>query len=269
VEGPGGPSTAQSVNRPEVAPMPSPQPTSTSAALSQATFWRRVDPEGEARAGPDGLAVAGEPTRATLVVPGLWDSGPDHWHSLWCASEPSCRRVELGGWSDPSRELWISRLDRAVARERRPVVLAAHSLGCLAVAWWAAEASSARLGKVVGALLVAPPDVDDADAHPLVRRFAPAPPLPLPFPALLVASRDDRYAAFDRLGELARCWGAGLVDAGTLGHINAESGLAAWPQGLALLRALHSPLALDARDLRQTTGYPVTLRSSAPPPDKG
>jgi hypothetical protein len=47
----------------------------------------------------------------------------------------------------------------------RPVVLVAHSLGCLAVAWWAeyerlANGLRADL-PVIGALLVAPPDVED------------------------------------------------------------------------------------------------------------
>ena len=75
-----------------------------------------------------------------------------------------------------------------------------------------------------GALLVAPPDVDSADAHPFVRRFAPAPNRALPFPSILVASRDDRYAAFGRLEGHARAWGSRFVDAGQAGHINARSG---------------------------------------------
>ena len=40
---------------------------------------------------------------------------------------------------------------------------------------------------------------------------------------------------------LAAAWGARLVDGGALGHINAESGLGAWPQGQALLLQLLAP----------------------------
>ncbi|WP_454886601.1 RBBP9/YdeN family alpha/beta hydrolase [Sphingomonas oryzagri] len=182
--------------------------------------------------------MADEPVE--LIIPGLFDSGPDHWQSHWVATRPRAVRVELGRWHEPSRDLWVAHLDRAVGRQRGPVVLVAHSLGCLAVAWWAREASAARLSKVRAALLVAPPDVDRADAHTLLQPFAPAPAGPLPFRSLLVASRNDRYVAFTRLAGLADAWGAELIDVGRLGHINAESDLGDWPQGRALLDRLVS-----------------------------
>jgi predicted alpha/beta hydrolase family esterase len=227
---------------------------------SLAEFWSRVDPEGDA--GEPGVrrGTAEEARATTLVIPGLYDSGPEHWQSLWCLEDSSCRRVELGDWDRPSRALWVSRLDRAIAREREPVVLAAHSLGCLAVAWWAAEASGDRLQKVRAALLVAPPDVDRPGADPRLGQFAPAPSAPLPFPALLIASRDDRYARFERLAMLAGQWGAGLVDVGALGHINAESLIDDWPEGKALLRALHAPRPIDAAGLEAFTGYRIQSR---------
>jgi predicted alpha/beta hydrolase family esterase len=177
-------------------------------------------------------------TPIELIIPGLFDSGPDHWQTRWLKIRPLARRVELGRWNHPSRLTWISRLDREIGRQRGSVVLIAHSLGCLAVAWWAGEASAQRLQKVRGALLVAPPDVDRPDALPLLRPFAPAPSRELPFPTLLVASRNDRYARFDRLARLSDMWGAELIDVGRLGHINAASDLGCWPQGLALLDRL-------------------------------
>ena len=227
------------------------------ASLSLDEFWTRIDSGGEAGKERDVAPASGSPGIATLVVPGLHGSGPDHWQSLWCAREEACRRVDLGAWDQPIRELWVSRLDRAIARERQPVVLAAHSLGCLAVAWWAAEASAPRLAKVSGALLVAPPDVDAPDADPRLRSFAPAPLLPLPFASLLIASRNDRYARFDRLAALAERWGAGLVDAGSIGHINADSGVGDWPEGRALLRAMREPWLLDSDALESSTGYAI------------
>jgi len=119
-----------------------------------------------------------------------------------------------------------------------PLVLVAHSLGCLTIAHWACGAGHERLARVRGALLVAPPDVDADDAHPFVRRFAPAPSRPLPFPSILVASRNDRYAAFERLEALARTWGSRFVDAGHAGHINAQSALGDWADGEVLLEEL-------------------------------
>ena len=173
-----------------------------------------------------------------LVVPGLDNSGPNHWQSLWEARRGDCRRVDLGCWSEPDRRIWTERFDAGLAMTEGPVVLVAHSLGCLTITWWALGASHERLARIRGALLVAPPDVDAGDAHPFVRRFAPAPVAPLPFPSILVASRNDRYATFDRLEALARAWGSRFVDAGHAGHINAQSGLGYWSDGEVLLEEL-------------------------------
>lgn len=182
-----------------------------------------------------------------LVVPGLDNSGPDHWQSLWEERRSDCRRVDLGCWSEPDRRIWTERLDAALAMTDGPIVLVAHSLGCLTIAWWALGAAPEKLARIRGALLVAPPDVDAEDAHPFVRRFAPAPNRALPFPSILVASRDDRYAAFDRLEALARAWGSRFVDAGHTGHINASSGLGYWSDGEALLEELREEAAGSRR----------------------
>lgn len=182
-----------------------------------------------------------------LIVPGLDNSGPDHWQSLWEEKRDDCRRVDLGCWSEPDRRIWTERLDATLAMTDGPLVLVAHSLGCLTIAHWALDAAPDRLARICGALLVAPPDVDAAEAHPLVRRFAPAPSKILPFPSILVASRNDRYAAFDRLEALARSWGSRFVDVGHAGHINAGSGLGDWPDGEVLLEEL---VELSGRPLR-------------------
>jgi predicted alpha/beta hydrolase family esterase len=177
-------------------------------------------------------------TPICLIVPGLDNSGPDHWQSLWEIIRDDCRRVDLGCWSRPERGVWIDRLDRDIHASTARVVLVAHSLGCLAVAWWAAEADPRLLARVEGALLVAPPDVDRPGAHPAVASFRPAPRRPLPFRSILVASRDDPYASFESLAALAKDWGSRLVDVGRCGHINTDSDLALWPEGEALLDEL-------------------------------
>jgi hypothetical protein len=72
-----------------------------------------------------------------LTVPGLNNSGPEHWQSVWERQRPDCRRVDLGMWDKPHRNTWVNQLNLAIRQADRPVILAAHSLGCLAVAWWA------------------------------------------------------------------------------------------------------------------------------------
>ncbi|USI72955.1 RBBP9/YdeN family alpha/beta hydrolase [Sphingomonas morindae] len=173
-----------------------------------------------------------------LTLPGLDGSGPDHWQSLWEASRPGMERVDLGNWAQPSRNLWISRLERALARAGGPVVLVAHSLSCHLVAWWAHLAGEAACRPVAGALLVAPPDLDRGRIDPRVADFAPTPRSVLPFPAILVASRDDPWCSQARAREMANNWLASFCDAGTGGHLNAASGLGAWPAGQAILDQL-------------------------------
>lgn len=140
-------------------------------------------------------------------------------------------------WDDPEPGAWIRAVDRAITLSSEPVVFAAHSLGCHAVALWSAHARADGLSKVRGALLVAPPDVQRLGSDARVQRFADT-ATRLPFPSLLVASTDDPWAAFERSGDMAREWGADLIDAGALGHINAESGIGAWGEGEALLEQM-------------------------------
>jgi uncharacterized protein len=180
-----------------------------------------------------------------LIVPGLGGSGPEHWQTRWEALYPRHARVEQGDWDQPRREAWLGALGAAVAAAGEPVVLVAHSLGCALVAHAAARLSAAT---VAAALLVAPADVDSpAHTPPETRDFAPLPLRPLPFPANVVASRDDPYVTLARARELAAAWGAEFVDAGARGHLNAASGLGDWPEGRRLLEALLARAALVPR----------------------
>jgi len=186
------------------------------------------------------------PRPRCLLVPGLNNSGPRHWQSRWEVIRDDCFRVDLGAWSNPHRSHWVTKLDLQIAQEQAPVILVAHSLGCLAIAWWTALASPDRLTRVAGAMLVAPPDVENPEAHEILRRFAPAPLVQFPFPAVLVASRDDNYASFDRSGLFARRWGVDLHDAGQAGHINADSFLGDWSEGQLILDKLIGSSAASA-----------------------
>ncbi|WP_231638992.1 RBBP9/YdeN family alpha/beta hydrolase [Sphingomonas profundi] len=173
-----------------------------------------------------------------LTVPGLGGSGPAHWQSLWESSRGDTARVDLGMWDSPHRNVWVTKLDQAIRTAKAPIILAAHSLGCLAVAWWAELAGQPWGWPVAGALLVAPPDVDRAGACAAIRGFAPSPRVSLPFPSILVASDDDPYASVQRSFDMARDWGSHHVEIGAHGHINAESGIGLWHEGQALLDRL-------------------------------
>jgi len=170
-----------------------------------------------------------------LTVPGLGGSGPSHWQTLWEKARPDTHRVELGLWDAPHRNAWVTQLDQAVRQAQAPVIFAAHSLGCLAVAWWAEMSPQPYSWPVAGALLVAPADADRPDCAAELKGFAPTPRKALPFPSILVASSDDPWIDIGRAHSLASFWGSHFIDAGPRGHLNAASGIGWWEEGRALL----------------------------------
>jgi uncharacterized protein len=176
-----------------------------------------------------------------LVLPGLGNSGVDHWQSYWCLAFRNTTRVLQDDWEAPVMSDWLTRLDAAIAGGTRPAVLICHSLSCALAAHWATRNAP---GRVVAAMLVAPSDVEDPTHTPdCVRNFAPIPLARFPVPALTVASTDDPYVSVDRAQTFSEAWGADFCNAGELGHINSASRLGFWPQGLLLLGQLLARIA--------------------------
>jgi uncharacterized protein len=173
-----------------------------------------------------------------LLLPGWLDSGPGHWQTLWEAQHGD-QRVVQSDWLWPKRGDWMARLEEVLLDSETPALLAAHSLGCQLVAAWAAH--SRHTARVVGALLVAPPDTEREDMPPNLLPWRPIVRRPLPFAATVVTSSDDPYCAPERSAQMARDWGTERVNIGARGHINGESGLGDWPDGRALLLKLRSP----------------------------
>ncbi len=181
-----------------------------------------------------------------LIVPGWQGSPDDHWQSHWHQSLPNSARVEQADWLTPRREDWVAALEQAIAVDESPVILIAHSLGCITVAHWAAQASPALLRRVRGALLVAPADVERPACAPALRNFAPIPQDLLPFPSQVVTSDNDPAVSAPRAMSLARAWGAEAGILGGAGHINVKSGHRRWEQGFAYLYRLQSRLESNA-----------------------
>jgi predicted alpha/beta hydrolase family esterase len=196
-----------------------------------------------ASSGPQGAAL--------LIVPGLENSGPDHWQTHWERELPEATRVDLGNWEKPHRNTWVNKLNLAIHRAGRPVILVAHSLGCLAVAWWARYEQPEPTGPVLGALLVAPPEVDFFPRDERLTPFAPIPLDPLPFASTLVASRNDPWISLPTAEWMAHKWGSEFVDVGEAGHINAETDLGSWLQGRELLARLQERTGLFDSGLGQ------------------
>lgn len=187
-----------------------------------------------------------------LILPGIGNSGPDHWQSHWERTQGGCTRVVQDEWDSPRCADWVARLDDILARQALPVVLAAHSSACALVAHWAAHGGP-QISRVRGALLVGPSDPEGPNYPVGPVGFAPVPMQQLPFRSTVVASTNDPYVRLETAEAYASAWGSRLVVLEQAGHINVASGFGAWPEGLALLNDLRDD-APPAQDRPDKTG---------------
>nr|WP_315240580.1 alpha/beta hydrolase [uncultured Albidiferax sp.] len=183
-------------------------------------------------------------TPRILIIPGWRNSGPGHWQSLWAEQFAGVERVDQDDWITPSRAAWTRSITRAILARPGPVVVVAHSLGCIATTHLPPEA----VERIHGALLVAPAD---PERRAVLSDFAPVPYARLPYRSVLVASSNDPYCPVRLAGAYARAWGSELVRMPDAGHINIASGHGDWPLGLALLASL-TGLALQPKDALAT-----------------
>jgi len=203
-----------------------------------------------------------------LTVPGIGNSSTGHWQTLWERALPGCRRVALGRWDDPLPSIWVKRIDDAVWRRPGPVILAAHGLGCIAVAHWAERHGEAAADGLTGALLVAPSDVERSGATLQFARFAPIPRVRLPFPSIVVGSTNDPYARIDRvsrpggrLGQrLHRCGHARPSERGVRPR---RLGIRSGPSGGAAYRHLRGAPGPGELPQHPAVRYPPPRRPAA------
>jgi len=169
--------------------------------------------------------------RPVLLVPGIGNSGPAHWQSLWQAEHSNVGRVIQRDWDRPVCDDWVLALDQAVGQAPAPPILVAHSLGCLTVAHWAARSDR----PCFAVLLVAVPDPSGPVFPKVAIGFSPVPLALSKYRATVVSSDNDPYATTKYTEELVAVWGAEHVRVSQHGHINAASGLGDWTEGWAIV----------------------------------
>ena len=178
-----------------------------------------------------------------VIVPGLRDHMPDHWQTLLAERiQETGGAVHIVPQIDQDKRLCSARvanLDRVVSGIDGPIILVAHSVGVLITVHWAQQTKR----EIKGALLAAPPDYDTplpagySDPQTLATNgWTPVPRERLPFPSIVVGSRNDPIGEFERIRELAQAWGSRFVDAGEVGHLSPADGYGAWPMAEALIR---------------------------------
>lgn len=199
----------------------------------------------------------------TFILPGLNGSGEGHWQSFWERENATARTIVQDDWTCPRLTVWQERLDQALEASDG-VWIVAHSLGCILAANLA-DRPAAR--KVRGALLVAPCDLERVEElHPCIVNFGEMPTGALPFPSMIVASRNDPYMSVDTARRCANLWGSQFADMGNAGHINILSGHGRWPLGYQLLNSVKAR-EIDPRQAAERkltlVPEPAALRSGA------
>lgn len=174
-----------------------------------------------------------------VIVPGLRNSDEHHWQTLWQAQLPHSKRIFLDNWDQPDLEKWKAGIRAELNKLDRPAVIIAHSFGTLASASIAAEFPE----KIAALFLVAPADPDKFSIA------AKLPQDPLPVPAKIIASSNDPWLTESKAAYWALHWGTDFLRFKNVGHINSDSKLGLWPQGINELTSL----------LRKTASTPATL----------
>jgi predicted alpha/beta hydrolase family esterase len=83
--------------------------------------------------------------------------------------------------------------------------------------------------------MVSVPDPQGQNFPGDAKNFGELPLVRLPFPLTVVSSDNDPYGTREHMEKCAEAWGGKLVAVSGLGHINADSGLGAWPEGRSIL----------------------------------
>jgi uncharacterized protein len=170
-----------------------------------------------------------------FIVPGLGNSGPEHWQTYFEKSGNNFQRINQQEWDAPDCNDWISTIDNAITGyDPATVILIGHSLGCTTIAHWTTQYNK----KIKGALLVAPSDIENPVYTFPATGFSPIPINKINFKIIVVASADDQWVSLDRAKYFAANWGSGFINIGNAGHINTDSGHKEWQQGLDILNTL-------------------------------
>lgn len=169
-----------------------------------------------------------------LIIPGYGNSGAEHWQTYFETKLSNCARIQQKSWDKPLCNDWVKAINETVMQYNpETVVLVSHSMGGIAIAHWASQFNV----KIKGAMIVAPPDLDNPFQDLSLESFTPIPIIKLPFPSVIVASVNDNWTTTARAQTFAENWGSQIIFIGNAGHINATSGYGQWNEGILILKS--------------------------------
>ncbi|MDN0075686.1 alpha/beta hydrolase [Crenobacter sp. SG2303] len=172
-----------------------------------------------------------------LIVPGLRDHVPEHWQTLLeeqlVKAGQKVRSVPPLETDKLSCAARVAAMQQVVSEIDGPIVIVAHSAGCMITVQWAQQHSR----PIQGALLAAPADLESPmpAGYPSTDAIAanswlPIPRKALPFTSIVAASSNDPLGQYQRVVEMAQAWGSRVADIGAVGHLNPAAGFGPWPQ---------------------------------------
>src|SRR3990167_58533 len=170
-----------------------------------------------------------------IIVPGYTNSGPGHWQSIIERKYQNIIRAEQEDWNNPVSEKWVEGLQRTIKSVSGNIVLVGHSCGVITIIQWAQKYQNMN---VIGALLVAPADVDSEHAPKEIKVQSPIPTTKLLFKSIMVHSNNDEYLSKARALIFGEHWGSELIEIKNAGHINTASGFGEWKFGEKLIEKL-------------------------------
>lgn len=152
------------------------------------------------------------------------------WRVLFNLPSSGDTHIDYADDTRADRDRWAARLDDAILRAERPVLLVASGASCLATAWWARLSPASYVSRVAGALLFNPlAQADDSDR---AEKFA-SPDVALPFPTAIVGRIAKQHELEHELARLADQWGSGTLSISP--HGRRSIGRQSWRRAQVLL----------------------------------
>jgi len=163
----------------------------------------------------------------TIFIPGYGNSVNGHWQEIWYKQSKNSYWVQQQDWDHPRCDNWVKTLNQLVQSIDGPILFITHSLGGSTLNEWAKKYTA----NVLGAFIVAVPDVQNSYLPKEITGYQDLPLTPLPFPSLMLSSSNDPYSSIERAHFFAQHWGSEFINVGNLGHINTASNIDDWPEG--------------------------------------
>ena len=154
----------------------------------------------------------------TLIIPGLYSSGPGHWQTWFEEQIPGTVRVIQSDWTKPDLPDWSRRVRRDLLKESGSCIFSSATASAYSPPFMPPPILATESTPLCWLPLRTP----TGSASPLCSRKSHC-----RFPPSSLPVRNDPWMNLWSAAGWADRWGADFVNLGEAGHINAEFGFRA------------------------------------------